>query len=114
MSHAHLLRWPYIIIVDSLPQPTLSILKFDAFIYRHKQCTLTYLSKITIGFFSRFSILSSRRKNEENKDNEEEKEEIEKPRERKTAFMRSVLRNFSVELMMKTAQCGWTDLSQCR
>ncbi|XP_076813674.1 uncharacterized protein LOC143460147 isoform X2 [Clavelina lepadiformis] len=43
---------------------------------------------------------------------EEEKEE--KPRERKTSFMRSVLRNFSMELMMKTMQYGWADLGQCR
>ena len=28
--------------------------------------------------------------------------------------MRSVIRNFSMELMMKTMQYGWTDLGQCR
>ena len=45
---------------------------------------------------------------------EEVKEEEEKPRTRKTSFMRSVIRNFSMELMMKTMQYGWADLGQCR
>ena len=54
-----------------------------------------------------------RDKKEEVKE-EEKKEEEEKPRTRKTSFMRSVIRNFSMELMMKTMQYGWTDLGQCR
>lgn len=45
---------------------------------------------------------------------EEEEVEEEKPRVRKTSFMRSVLRNFSMELMAKTMQYGWADLGQCR
>ena len=53
-----------------------------------------------------------RDKKEEKK--EEEPKEEEKPRVRKTSFMRSVIRNFSMELMMKTMQYGWTDLGQCR
>jgi len=58
-------------------------------------------------------LLFQRDKKEEVKE-EEKKEEEEKPRTRKTSFMRSVIRNFSMELMMKTMQYGWADLGQCR
>nr|XP_039273938.1 uncharacterized protein LOC120347890 [Styela clava] len=51
---------------------------------------------------------------EEEARRKQEEEENKKPKKRRTTFMRSVLRNFSMELMMKTMQHGWTDLGKCR
>nr|XP_026693467.1 non-muscle caldesmon-like [Ciona intestinalis] len=51
---------------------------------------------------------------EEEAERKRKEEEEKKPLKRKTSFMRSVLRNFSMELMMKTMQYGWTDIGKCR
>lgn len=61
-------------------------------------------------------ILRDKKKDidEEAEKKKKEEEESQKPQKRKTTFMRSVLRNFSMELMMKTRQYGWTDLGKCR